>query len=352
MKKKYLTLGIILVLVFGFGLAATSSPKTFYIKTPIDQTFQPSAVIWSDNFTDGDMDGWVTWAWPDLESNFTVIDGCVYSQGEDLINIAGHESTLAYGTWSFDILIGGYQYSGVQFISMTELTEGASIGDGYELAFSTESRGGVGQPSIQLFEHGSTADFLGYHIMNLAGWHHVDITRDARGFFCVYMNGSLVIEAVDETITTSTAFGMVFEENAGCGFDNVVVSNTIDVDLAGPRYTGEPTDQTISEGEGFMYVINATDVHYVDLNSWAVNDTVNFAIDRNGVITNATSLEPGVYGLEVSVADTWDNVRTATFSVTVVAGATPFDPTILAVAGGAGVVVVLVILVIFLKKRS
>jgi hypothetical protein len=224
--------------------------------------------------------------------------------------------------------------------------------DGYEVIFATEPILGVGQPSIQLVELTATsstswdATRLDYEIMDPTGWHHVDVTRDARGYFCVYLNNTLILEAVDTTVTTTSLFAFAY---AGA-FDNVVVSNTIDIDLAGPRYIDEPTDQIINEGEEFRYVINATDVHYVDPDSWTVNDTANFVIGRSGILHNATVLSPGVYGLEVSVSDSPGNTRTAIFSVTVLPAV--FDPTLLVVGGGIAAVVVIVVLVIFLKKRT
>lgn len=49
---------------------------------------------------------------------------------------------------------------------------------------------------------------------------------------------------------------------------------------------------------------------------WWLN-TTDFAIDGNGVITNAVSLVVGVYGIQVSVNDTYGNTLTGEFALTV-----------------------------------
>jgi hypothetical protein len=61
----------------------------------------------------------------------------------------------------------------------------------------------------------------------------------------------------------------------------------------------------IPEGELFSYRVPASDAS--DIGGYAVNDTVNFAIDSTGLITNATPLIAGLYGLNVSVWDVHDN---------------------------------------------
>ncbi len=347
MRKKYLTLSIMVVLIFGFGMAGLSSPLECNIE-PLrnsEQKYLNAALMWSDNFDDGDMDEWITHEFQGYEPNYTVIDGIVYSQGEDYMNIAGHNSSVVYGTWSIDVYVN--RPTGIEIIETAAIGTGYSQ-DAYEVVFDPD----VNQVYFQ--ELYATSDTTWGSIvhdrkdMNPLGWHHLDVTRDLKGYFCVYLNRSLILEAVDLTVTTSNVFAVAF---AGA-FDNVVVNNTVDIDLVGPRFVDPPTDQTINEGEKFQYRINATDVHYVNPNAWAVNDTEHFTIDRDGIISNATILEPGVYGIEVSAGDNLDNNRTVTFSVTVLPVPTSFDPLLLAVVGGGIAIVIVIALVIMMKKRT
>jgi V8-like Glu-specific endopeptidase len=95
----------------------------------------------------------------------------------------------------------------------------------------------------------------------------------------------------------------------------VITSYQLDVDATAPTWTQTPTNQVYEFGTSFRYNLNATDPSAID--TWWINDTTNFAIDTAGVITNALPLAVGVYGLQVSVNDTFDNTQTTTFTVTV-----------------------------------
>jgi len=83
-----------------------------------------------------------------------------------------------------------------------------------------------------------------------------------------------------------------------------------------PVWLQTPADQTITVGDVFRYDLNAT-ASPPGIDEWWINDTVHFTIDSLGIITNATPLPPGVYGLQVWVNDTQGNTLTATFKVTV-----------------------------------
>jgi len=84
---------------------------------------------------------------------------------------------------------------------------------------------------------------------------------------------------------------------------------------APPAWVEEPIHQTHEFGDMFVYNLNATDISGID--SWWVNDTDNFEIDGEGIITNHTNLQVGSFGLQVWVDDTLGNTQTAEFSVTV-----------------------------------
>ncbi|MFX1476180.1 MAG: CARDB domain-containing protein, partial [Promethearchaeota archaeon] len=98
--------------------------------------------------------------------------------------------------------------------------------------------------------------------------------------------------------------------NSGC-----IESYQLDVDATEPSWSQTPTDQGLEFGASFSYDLNATDPS--DIDTWWINDTINFAISTTGIITNALPLAVGVYGLQVWVNDTFDNTQTAAFTVTV-----------------------------------
>jgi subtilisin family serine protease len=82
-----------------------------------------------------------------------------------------------------------------------------------------------------------------------------------------------------------------------------------------PTWDQEPKNQTIEFGDEFSYDLNATDLS--GINSWWINDTVNFSISSVGVITNATPLYVYIYLLEIRACDPYDNNATAIINVTV-----------------------------------
>ncbi len=85
-----------------------------------------------------------------------------------------------------------------------------------------------------------------------------------------------------------------------------------------PTWVMTPTDQVIIVGTPFLYDLDATDPEGLSLDAWWLNDTTNFAISNEGVITNTSALEVGSYGLQVSVNDTFGNIRTGVFTVIVI----------------------------------
>ena len=130
-----------------------------------------------------------------------------------------------------------------------------------------------------------------------------------------------------------------------------MISDSVDYDAAPPKWDPVPIDQLIDLGQDFRYDLNATD--FSGLGTWAINDTTNFAIDSNGVITNTTALTLGSHGLNVSVSDSLGFTRAAVFSLTVqpVQITAQPDLTLYLIAGGAGIVIVALV-VLFMKKRG
>ncbi|MFX0074324.1 MAG: rhodanese-like domain-containing protein, partial [Candidatus Hermodarchaeota archaeon] len=86
-------------------------------------------------------------------------------------------------------------------------------------------------------------------------------------------------------------------------------------DTIAPTWGELPMDQFFEYGEAFSCDLNATDLSGID--KWWLNNTVNFDIDGNGVITNKILIPIGEYWLEVSVNDTSGNILTASFKVTI-----------------------------------
>ncbi|MFW9804128.1 MAG: hypothetical protein ACFFFC_15820, partial [Candidatus Thorarchaeota archaeon] len=80
-------------------------------------------------------------------------------------------------------------------------------------------------------------------------------------------------------------------------------------------WTEVPEDQIVEYGNDFVLDLNATDLL---LDSWWVNDTMHFTVNRDGMMMATDILQVGTYGVQVWVNDTSNNIISTTFTVTVV----------------------------------
>jgi hypothetical protein len=95
-------------------------------------------------------------------------------------------------------------------------------------------------------------------------------------------------------------------------------------DTTPPSWVVVPADQVLDAGKDLQYQLRASDLS--GISAWTVNDTMHFSISSSGLLTSASPLPAGRYGLLVTVYDAHNNPRTATFSVTVQATTPPPIP--------------------------
>ncbi|MHA1992794.1 MAG: serine hydrolase domain-containing protein, partial [Candidatus Hodarchaeales archaeon] len=81
-----------------------------------------------------------------------------------------------------------------------------------------------------------------------------------------------------------------------------------------PEWDQIPEDQLIQEGDSFFYDVNASDTSGV---AYSIDDTVNFNITSEGIITNSLNLSTGVYPLEIRAYNSFNNSLTATINIRV-----------------------------------
>ncbi|MBR9691160.1 cadherin repeat domain-containing protein, partial [Candidatus Woesearchaeota archaeon] len=129
-------------------------------------------------------------------------------------------------------------------------------------------------------------------------------------------------------ITNATALiaGAVYSLNVTLNdTSNNPASSTMTVtvnDITAPTWDTALANQSITEGNSFSYDVDASD--NVDVDTYFINDTTNFAINAaNGTITNNTVLSVGTYWLNVSVNDTSNNILSTLITVTVNTTPTP-----------------------------
>ena len=189
--------------------------------------FQPvlcsAATVWSDNFDDGNYDGW------------TVVDGS-FSASEYMLEATGdypnniyYNSSVIWGTWSFDVLIvtAPSMYTlvilnGLEFAWWGD-TYGSGPSKGIILRFQRDSltlhkyTGGDLGVSMGSYNHDSDFD----------GGMHIDITINSDGKAFVYLDEEEVIESLNMgNFETSEYFHLMIPQ--GIAFDNITVSDTID----------------------------------------------------------------------------------------------------------------------------
>lgn len=203
-----------------------------------------SAVVWTEDFDDPNLDGWEIWG-----MNYTEPAGPLppnYSVSEDMLRfqgltnhwtIASYNTTLGVGTWSFDLdvqdqfrhhfyvaFFGGYwdndsiawpdwQPSVPYEYGIAPFTDAYSRWDS-EFVLYRASPG-----------RGSFDTLARYSPPEMIGWHHIDITRDASGLFNVYLNGTLCMSATSTLYTTTECFKIY--SGVGPAIDNIVVQDTI-----------------------------------------------------------------------------------------------------------------------------
>jgi hypothetical protein len=179
-----------------------------------------AAPVWSDNFDDGNYDGWTV-----LNGTFTAADHTLRSIGGGGLIV--HTSSVTVGTWSFDIM--GVNDTDVGFMSTYPLPITTMIC--LELG-QYHSRGNV----MELNSYSGGWSTLGtYNFGVTTGWQHINITRDSDGRIYLYHNGTLIMNGVS-SVTGSGYFWVCFSlssqltiGNTEGAIDNIVVSDTIDI---------------------------------------------------------------------------------------------------------------------------
>jgi len=121
-------------------------------------------------------------------------------------------------------------------------------------------------------------------------------------------------------------------------------------DLTPPEIDGQ-AHVVITVGDPVSVQFTAVDPSGIA--SWAVNDTVNFAISSTGLLTNIADLPVGDYVVVITATDIYGNSGFTDVTITVQPATDGgFGTTMILLAGAGGAVVVIVILVVILKKKQ
>jgi len=187
--------------------------------------------VWSDDFNDGDYDGWTIYGYnftffppTPADGNFSAADNTLKATGP-VYNYAAHPSSVAYGTWSFNVHVAHTPMDYlIIFFLVSDFSQFLSGITGYSMIVNMdgtfELKRHDGMPPVPTI---GSYDAPG----ELSGLQDIRVTRSDSGQFRVHINGTLQMEEEDSTYTTSEDF--CFASESGQAIDNVVVSDTIDV---------------------------------------------------------------------------------------------------------------------------
>ena len=354
--KKILTKGVaVCIAIVILSTTAIGKPQNVTNETDIvgpQIGAIPSELIWSANFDDGNLSEWQLFAVdselpePLLPGNSTAEEGVLRQLGVEWA-YAGHNSSVAYGTWYFDVDVQDNVDDEFLVLFMSEIwnydwPERNTAGEAYAIVFYLFPT--YVEINLVKTSHDTGHEFLDdFTAPGLVGWNSFIVTRELSGQFYVYMNEELILEGENLQHTTSERF--YFVGSGGPAIDNVTVYDEVVHDGAPPKWNPEPVNQMIDVGSDFSYDLNATD--YSGIDQWWINNTEYFTIDDSGVISNTEMLEAGSYVIGVSVNDTLGNTQTGAFRLTV-RELPPFP--IVPVIAGVGAVVVIIVLVIWRKR--
>jgi len=206
-----------------------------------------ASVVWEEDFEVWPFDDWY------LEK-YEVIDNILYPSQEPPPYITNgmlqmpygsrdeewdafgaiHNSTLAYGSWSFDLYVTpGLNHT--PFCAFQPVTNrvlnssGLAVDDpyyrGYYLLLGEVTPDGTPRVEFRRILSGTDSRIYEYRLATpFNGSHHFDITRDLNGRWRIYFDNQFLYSVVDNTITTSerVAITNVLGDPA---FDNITVTD-------------------------------------------------------------------------------------------------------------------------------
>ena len=216
------------------------------------------AVVWSDDFNDGDYDGWTIcenlalgskWPTGGFNGSQWLATNSYLQLDQEGQGVITYPSNVAYGTWSFDFKFNETQIGFGSDADVVIISDDGILTEGwprpyYEIyirfVVSTFEEPRNFTLKLKKTRDGDKTTIDSVWPVPVAGWHHIDVTRNTTGWFSVYHNGSLVMEGEGGTdIDTSELFWLQFEEWQM--IDNIVVNDEV-IPITPPTTTPPPFD--------------------------------------------------------------------------------------------------------------
>ena len=196
MNSKIRTAGVVIVCIM---IPLISS--TFYADVGSANS------IWHDNFEDQNLEDWTV-----TRGVFSAENKTLWAYGTEAAtsNRAYHECNVSVGTWKFDILLRQqwlwrYHPPAVRFMvdSMDDI-----VWQGYVLDFYTLHRSTGSILAVYLRVNADTWDYLSHYEYNIPahGWQSIGIQRTSSGRLSIFLNESLIIDVVDNSLDNARYF--------------------------------------------------------------------------------------------------------------------------------------------------
>jgi len=183
-----------------------------------------AAVVWSENF-DNPLSDWTLWGC-DADDGYLLINGSVKDPGGNPICSAYRSSTVANGTWEFDILELGETHGWMGVWFMAESSD-FYTGSFYEVRLTRSSTATGSIPVFGLYRSlDGTKVKLGSYDgpESPLGTHHIKVSRSPNGRIMVKVNDTLRIDETDTEIDSSAYF-VYFAVTMEAALDNIVVDD-------------------------------------------------------------------------------------------------------------------------------
>lgn len=214
-----------------------------------------AAIVWSEEFEN--LDDWELFAYNRVgdpsnllhepaPTNLIIEDGVLTrnsSGNTNTLQIAYHNSSVAYGTWSFDWIVdpGSVGTLIVNFIQNNHYPSSLNVSgvryrqvnytgyalylqhtpNSFEFSFSKWENTDNQTISHKLQTQTQTRE---------DGIHHISISRDSNGKFTIVRNSSVIMTEMDNSFTTSEYFNLVLWGKTK--IDNILVETDLHLDIS------------------------------------------------------------------------------------------------------------------------
>jgi hypothetical protein len=264
-----------------------------------------ASTIWSDNFDDGNLDGWTvsgtsmfSGARTELaKGNFSVADKTLRATGVGKpmhYSILTHPNTVKVGTWSWDLYfnkegtVSGY--TGMAMLTDKPVMTPPFDFNGYGFDLTDTGTG-----CFYRYQKGITNIIGRMNTLTIqpTGWTRIDLARNENGQFSLYLDGTLCVEVTDSKYSNLDYFALWLA--VGPVIDNVVISDVKVV--SDVKIATKTCNVKISVKDPSGSVLQGVDVSSTTQPSGQTKLTGSTGADGTVTFTGVT---PGDYTIQVS----------------------------------------------------